>query len=76
MPARKSDKNRFERGLLLGLELARGASLTTKDLRDRFGLSPATAKRDMLLIEVTARAARSIGPNRRVTLRMASVGAA
>lgn len=51
----------FERGLLLGLRLARGRTLTTADLRAEFGLSQAQAKRDLLVVEVTLSADHVIG---------------
>lgn len=56
------------RGLMLGALVAGGATITTKFIRDTFGVSPATAKRDMLAIESVLRANAEVAEGRQVRL--------
>lgn len=55
MSRRSADNDAMARGLQLGIILATGRRVTTALIRERFGVSAATAKRDMLAIEVTLR---------------------
>lgn len=60
----------FERGLLVGRLLCSGREVTTRTLRDLFGVSRATAKRDLLVAETTLRAdAKVVGSARAVSLK-------
>lgn len=58
----------FERGLKIGFQMARGRTLTTADLRREFGVSPAQAKRDLLIVEHLLSADVVVGDNRQTIL--------
>lgn len=45
------DYDKLSRGLLLGAMLASGERVTSAVIREKFGVSKATAKRDMNVIE-------------------------
>ena len=48
-----------------------GETLTSKSIRDRFGVSRATAKRDLHTLETALPVTVAKGPNKTVTLTMA-----
>lgn len=62
----------FERGLRLAALLFEGKAITSRVIREEFGVAAATAKRDMLAIETTLRPDVDVGPYRwsQVTLRL------
>lgn len=51
LPKPSTDYDPFSRALMLGARIATGGEVTTQYIRDRFGVSKATAKRDMFWIE-------------------------
>lgn len=70
MGKRNTEFQAMERGIILALMLARGDSITTRLIRERFSVSAATAKRDLLMLEVTARANAVVKEHNEVTLRL------
>ena len=54
-----------ERALNLGVMLARGERITSATIRKKFGVSKATAKRDMNLIEAALPVRCEVMPGRR-----------
>lgn len=70
-----------ERYILIVLHLCQGGALSTKWLRDKFGVAKATAKRDMLKIEhllpvvVTEEALHENSNSLSTVLRLAGRGA-
>ena len=75
MPRYAIEVQPFERGLQLAAHLLGGADVDTAHIRDVYGVSPATAKRDLRAIEGTLREVvaieRIVGPGGKVTLRRA-----
>jgi len=60
----------FDRGVLLATMLHQGKRITTALIRERFGTSQATAKRDLLALEVLTHADADVDTStRQVTLR-------
>jgi len=53
MPKNYGGDDKLTRGLLLGAMLAKGEGVTSAMIHRRFGVSRATAKRDMNVIEAT-----------------------
>jgi hypothetical protein len=53
--------------------LARGSVITTEVIRERFGVSKAQAKRDLLNLELCSSAEALVLGSRRVELRMRDV---
>lgn len=59
MTATPSDWKSFVRGLAIGRLMAEGRAVTSEFIAERFGVSIATAKRDMIAIEWALKADRS-----------------
>lgn len=66
--------DQFERGVHLALALARGEVITSRVIKERFGVSWATAKRDLvrlqcaLPVETNVIATRFLGPRHELRL--------
>jgi len=50
-PAQRYERASFLRAFLLGRAYESGATLTTRQIRDQYGVSKATAKRDLQRIQ-------------------------
>lgn len=70
MACDRPDLGPLERGMILGFMLAQGESLTSKGIQEQFGVSRATAKRDLLVAETTLRAEREEAENGAAVVRL------
>ena len=71
MPRHYGGDDKLTRGLLLGSMLAKGGRVTSAMIHKRFGVSIATAKRDMNMIEATLPVEAGVD-GKAVTLSMAT----
>ena len=72
MAKRASEFNQLTRGLKIAAMLGNGQSITTELIRKQFGVSKATATRDMVVIEQCLPVDAVIeNSTKRVSLRMA-----
>ncbi|MEY2690363.1 MAG: hypothetical protein RL375_4563 [Pseudomonadota bacterium] len=65
------DSNPLTRGLKLGLMLAEGKPVTTQLIRQQFGVSKPTAKRDLAAIQTALQVDVEVGPRGAVAVLLA-----
>lgn len=63
------DATAFERGAKLAALLLQGQALTARRIAEVFGVSPAQAKRDMMMLETTLCADVEFGDGNTKTIR-------